>query len=68
MNNKEHIKKDLVVAFDFVGQIIENPELLNEIPDGTEIKFLDDVKPKTEKPKKSSSKKYVKVKRQFEIL
>jgi len=68
MNNKEHIKKDLVVAFDFVGQILENPELLNEIPDGTEIKFLDDVKPNIENPKKSSSKKYVKVKRQFEIL
>ena len=68
MSNKEHIRNDLVVAFDFIGQILKNPALLEKIPDGADITFLDDENLKTERQIKSFPKKYIKVKRQFEIL
>ena len=52
MSDKEHIRKDLIVAFDFVEQVLKNPELLKQIPDGAEVRFLNDETPKTEKIKK----------------
>jgi hypothetical protein len=69
LTNKEQIKRDIAIAFDFVEQIIENPELLDKIPDGASITFLDDENVKKEKRiNKITKKKYVKVKRHFEVL
>lgn len=69
MTNKEQIQRDIAVAFDFAEQIIDNPELLDKIPEGTSITFLDDENVKPEKTRdKRPEKKYVKVKRHFEIL
>jgi hypothetical protein len=69
MTNKEQIKKDIAIAFDFVEQIIDNPEILDKIPEGTAVTFLDSENSKPEKPDaKESSKKYIKVKRHFEVL
>ena len=69
MSNKEQIKKDIVLACDFIEQIISSPEILDKIPDGSSISFLDDENIKPEKHKsKASQKKYVRVKRQFEVL
>ncbi|NCO56141.1 MAG: hypothetical protein COZ21_09455 [Bacteroidetes bacterium CG_4_10_14_3_um_filter_31_20] len=69
MTNKEQIKRDIAVAFDFVEQIIDNPEILDKIPDGAAITFLDTENAKTERKKdKNTIKKYVKVKRHFEVL
>jgi hypothetical protein len=69
MTNKEQIQRDLSVAFDFVEQIINNPDMLDKIPDGSNITFLDDENVKPEKKlTKNTQKKYVKVKRSFELL
>ena len=69
MTNKEQIQRDIAIAFDFVEQIIDNPDILDKIPDGTAITFLDSENVKPEKHiNKNSSKKYVKVKRHFEVL
>jgi hypothetical protein len=69
MTNKEQIQRDLAIAFDFVEQIIDNPDILEKIPEGTEITFLDNENVKREKLKgKNTEKKYVKVKRHFEVL
>ncbi len=69
MTNKEQIRRDIAVAFDFAEQIIENPYLLDEIPEGSSITFLDDENVKTEKHQdRRPAKKYVKVKRHFELL
>ena len=69
MTNKEQIQKDLAVAFDFVEHIIDNPDVLDKIPDGAEITFLDDENVKAEKSINGDAvRKYVKVKRHFEIL
>ncbi len=69
MTNEEQIKRDVVIAFDFAAQIIGNPDLLDKIPEGASITFLDDENIKTESyPDKTPDKKYVKVKRHFEVL
>ena len=69
MTNKEQMQRDLAIAFDFAEQIIDNPELLDKIPEGTAITFLDDENIKPEKRVNSDiTKKYVKVKRHFELL
>jgi len=69
MTNKEQIQRDLTIAFDFVEQIIDNPEMLDKIPDGANITFLDDENVKPEKKlTNNTEKKYVKVKRSFELL
>ncbi len=33
MTNKEQIQRDITIAFDFVEQIIDNPDLLDKIPE-----------------------------------
>jgi hypothetical protein len=69
MTNKEQIKQDLTVAFDFIEQIIQNPEMTDKIPNGSAITFIDDENLKIEKHTQLvSQKKYVKVKRHFEVL
>jgi hypothetical protein len=50
MTNKEQIQRDIAIAFDFVEQIIDNPDILDKIPDGTTIAFLDGENVKPEKP------------------
>lgn len=69
MQNNERIERDLAIGLDFVENIIQNPDLLDEIPDGTTISFLDRATPKTETMKEQKmNRKYVKVKRDFELL
>jgi len=69
MTNKEQIQRDITIAFDFAKQMINNPDLLDKIPEGASITFLDDENIKPEKPRdKRPEKKYVQVKRHFEIL
>jgi len=69
MTNKEQIQLDIGVDFDFIEQIIDNPELTEKIPEGSAISFIDDENKKVEKnTSQFPSKKYVKVKRHFELL
>ena len=42
MTNKEQIQRDIAVAFDFVEQIIDHPELTDQIPEGSIITFIDE--------------------------
>ena len=41
MTNKGQIQRDIAVAFDFVEQIIDHPELTDKIPEGSVITFID---------------------------
>ncbi len=69
MTNKEHIQRDLAVAFDFIEQIIDHPDQTDHIPNGAAISFLNQDFKKTEKHASTSiPQKYVKVKRHFELL
>ena len=66
--NKGCIKKDIAISFDFVEQIIGNPDMLEKIPDGSTIRFLDSERENPEKKNEKGNKKYVRVKKQFELL
>ena len=69
MTNNEKIKRDLAIGLDFVESIIQNPERLDDIPNGATISFLDKAVPKTEtKEEQKMKRKYVKVKHKFELL
>jgi len=69
MTNKEQTQRDIAIAFDFIEQIIEDPDMVDEIPEGAAISFLDDENVKPEKRSHvGTSPKYVKVKRHFEVL
>jgi len=69
MTNKELIQRDIAVVFDFAEQIIDNPDLLDKIPDGAAISFLNEEEKKIEKhTDNASGKKYVRIKRHFELL
>jgi len=69
MTNREHIKRDIAIAFDFIEQIIDNPEMLDKIPEGSTITFLDEGDKRANKNSIGEPERmYVKVKRNFEIL
>ncbi|NQU86984.1 MAG: hypothetical protein HQ541_14605 [Mariniphaga sp.] len=69
MQNNEKIKRDLAIGLDFVENIIHNPDLLDGIPEGATISFLDRAMPKIETKKDQKlNRKYVKVNRSFELL
>jgi hypothetical protein len=67
MSKKEKAKKDIEMAFDFARYLIDHPEELDKIPDGSEIAFNE--KGKLVKPPKAATKKQLRVdvKHAFEI-
>ena len=67
MTNKEQVQRDIAIAFDFMEQIILNPELTDKIPEGAAVSFVNEGDKRTEKIK-IPKKKYVRVKRHFEVL
>jgi len=69
MTNTEKINWDLAIGLDFVESIIAYPDMLDKIPDGSTISFLDNASPKIEtKEEQKMNRKYVKVKREFELF
>jgi hypothetical protein len=67
MSKKEKAKKDIEIAFDFARYLIEHPEELAKIPDGSEISFLEKSADVPSKKKASAKELRVDVKRDFEI-
>ncbi len=41
MTKKEYVARNIGVTFDFVKHIIDHPELMDTIPDGAELGFID---------------------------
>ena len=71
MTKQERIKRDIGLTFDFLRQIVKNPKLLNEIPDGSDLEFVDKDFPTIEKSsikRTKSKKKYFRVKTELELI
>ncbi len=68
MTNKETINRNIGLTFDFARQIIKNPELLDNIEDNSVIEFLQKDYPERETTNKIIADKYIKVKRNFELI
>jgi len=67
MTNRETVRKNIELTFDFLRQIIDNPSLADQLPDKCDIDFIEnDFSALSDKELKN--KKLVKVKRTFEIV
>ncbi len=67
MTNKETIRKNIELTFDFVRQIIDNPKLADQLPNKCEIEFIEkDFSSLTEK--KWANRQLIKVNPTFDIV
>lgn len=41
MTRNEYVKKNIGMTFDFIRQLIDYPEMIESIPNGTELDFID---------------------------
>jgi hypothetical protein len=41
MKKDEIVKKNISLTFDFMRNIVDNPDILSAIPDGSEVDFIE---------------------------
>ena len=68
MTNKETINRNIGLTFDFVRQLVENPELIQQVEDDSVIEFLQKDYPEREGTSQIIADKFIKVKRNFEMI
>ena len=72
MTRKEKINRNIGLTFDFIRQVADNPKLLNQIPDGSVLEFVEKDFKMTEKKNPTNKKhvrtKYLKVKSLLEVI
>jgi len=68
MTNKETVNRNVGLSFDFIRQIVKNPEMIDKIEDNSTIEFLQKDYPEREKTKQIIADKFIKVKRNFELI
>ncbi|MFH1005714.1 MAG: hypothetical protein V1781_09545 [Bacteroidota bacterium] len=67
MTNRETIRKNIELTFDFVRHLIDNTQLAEQLPDKCEIDFIEsDFSSLTEK--ELTANKLVKVNRTFDLI
>jgi hypothetical protein len=75
MTRKENAKKNIKLTFDFIRQVIDDPKILDKIPNGSVLEFVE--KMPEEKPKaglatserhKSQKRKFLKVTSHFDVM
>jgi len=68
MTNKETINRNIGLTFDFLKQIVKNPELIDKVENNSTIEFLQKDYPEREPAKRIIPDKFIKVKRSFELI
>ncbi|HHF52272.1 MAG TPA: hypothetical protein ENL46_06290 [Candidatus Aminicenantes bacterium] len=68
MTNKETISVNIGLTFDFIRQVVKHPEILDNIKDHATIEFLQKDYPERENTKRVIADKFIKVKRNFELI
>lgn len=67
MTKKEYVDRNIGVTFDFIKHIIDHPELMDTIPDGADLDFVDkDIPLKTKEQLKKKRVTRYKVQHTFE--
>ena len=69
MRKNEIVKKNTSLVFDFLRYLVEHPEMIKKIPDGSELEFLDKDFPvsESENSDEESGKVFLKVEHTFDI-
>lgn len=68
MTNEETVNRNIGLSFDFLKQIVSNPEMLEKIDNNSTIEFLQKDYPEREKIRQIIPDKFIKVKRNFEMV
>jgi hypothetical protein len=68
MTNKEKITRNIGLSFNFLREIIRNPEILNSIENNSYIEFVEKDFSMMKKTGKSKHVKYYRVKSNFEEI
>ena len=68
MTNNETVNRNVGLSFDFIRQIVRNPEIIDEIENNSTIEFLQKDYPEREKNRRIIADKFIKVKRDFEMI
>ena len=66
MTKSEKINRNIGLTFDFLRQLVDNPEIINKIPDGSILEFVEKDFAAIETPKRKSKRKYLRVTSQLE--
>jgi len=69
MRKDDIVKKNVSLVFDFLRYLTENPEMIEKIPDGCELEFLDKDSPviETEPSVEGVEKVFLKVGHTFSV-
>jgi hypothetical protein len=69
MRKDEVVKKNISLVFDFLRYLTEHPELMEKLPDGCELEFLDKDFPliESETSVEDAEKAFLKVEHTFNI-
>ena len=68
MTRKETIERNIGLTFDLIRQVIHDPSILDEIPNGSTIEFVEKDFSHRERSTSRKRKKYVRVKNGFEVI
>ena len=69
MTKKEYVNRNIGMTFDFIRQAVDNPEILNIVPNGAELDFIDKDMPfKAKEPLKRKKVARYKVEHIFEPI
>ncbi len=68
MTNKEQINRNIGLSFDFLRQVMKNPDLLDSVKNGTTIDFVEKDFKKINRSSNKNRTKYFKVKSFFEAV
>ncbi len=68
MTNKETVNRNVGLSFDFLKQIVKNPTMIDEIENNSTVEFLQKDYPEREKTTRIIADKFIKVKRDFEMI
>ena len=68
MTNKETVNRNIGLSFDFIKQIIGNPDIIKNIDNNSTIEFLQKDYPEREKTRQIIPDKFIKVNRNFEMI
>ena len=66
MKKEEIVERNLNLTFDFLRQVVKNPKIIDDIPNGALIEFVEKDRPLVETKKTKKPDRYFKVMHQFE--
>ena len=73
MTNKEHVNRNIGLTFDFVHSLMENPKLIDQLPEKFRLEFIEKDFSQMDSDQKEKHndqliKKFVKVRNKFEMV